>query len=201
MAAAATSAGLKLGRLGLGQLVTQGLDDGVVMIGIAGLGSAEHGGTGDEGVDPGLGDFTDVGRTNAAIDLQANIAAGRLDDLADMARLVQHVGDELLPAETGVDAHDQDQVDQIHQIVEGIDRLTPAEKRYPRAMAELGPGPHRSGDIADQLDRKVTSLGSTRNQLIAKGMIWSPNHGDTAFTVPLFDEFMHRIMPGDDWKT
>lgn len=81
-----------------------------------------------------------------------------------------------------------------------FDRLTPAEKRYLRAMAELGPGPHRSGDIAEQLDRKVTSLGPTRNQLIAKGMIWSPNHGDTAFTVPLFDEFMHRIMPGDDWK-
>lgn len=81
-----------------------------------------------------------------------------------------------------------------------FDRLTPLEKRYLRAMAELGPGPHRSGDIADQLGRKVTSLGPTRNQLIAKGMIWSPNHGDTAFTVPLFDEFMHRIMPGDDWK-
>jgi len=81
-----------------------------------------------------------------------------------------------------------------------FDRLTPLEKRYLRAMAELGPGPHRSGDIADVLDRKVTSLGPTRNQLIAKGMIWSPSHGDTAFTVPLFDEFMHRIMHGDDWK-
>jgi AAA ATPase domain len=82
-----------------------------------------------------------------------------------------------------------------------FDRLTPLEKRYLRAMAELGPGPHRSGDIAEQLSREVTALGPTRNQLIAKGMIWSPNHGDTAFTVPLFDEFMHRIMPGDDWKT
>jgi len=82
-----------------------------------------------------------------------------------------------------------------------FDRLTPAEKRYLRAMAELGPGPHRSGDIADQLGRDVTSLGPTRNQLISKGMIWSPHHGDTAFTVPMFDEFMHRIMPGDDWKT
>lgn len=82
-----------------------------------------------------------------------------------------------------------------------FDRLTPAEKRYLRAMAELGPGPHRSGDIAEMLGRDVTSLGPTRNQLIAKGMIWSPHHGDTAFTVPLFDEFMHRIMPGDDWKT
>jgi hypothetical protein len=82
-----------------------------------------------------------------------------------------------------------------------FDRLAPAEKRYLRAMAELGPGPHRSGDIAAILDREVTALGPTRSQLIAKGMIWSPSHGDTAFTVPLFDEFMRRIMPGDAWKT
>lgn len=81
-----------------------------------------------------------------------------------------------------------------------FDRLTPTEKKYLRAMAELGSGPHRSGDISEILKRKVTSLGPTRNQLIAKGMIWSPNHGDTAFTVPLFDSFMHRIMPGDDWR-
>ena len=80
-----------------------------------------------------------------------------------------------------------------------FDRLTPSEKRYLRAMAELGPGPHRSGDIANVLGRQVTSLGPTRGKLISKGMIWSPSHGDTAFTVPLFDEFMRRIMPGDDW--
>ena len=81
-----------------------------------------------------------------------------------------------------------------------FDRLTPAEKRYLRAMAELGPGPHRSGDIAEQLQRKVTSLGPARAQLIDKGMVWSPNHGDTGFTVPLFDEFMRRIMPGQGWR-
>jgi len=81
-----------------------------------------------------------------------------------------------------------------------FDRLTPLEKKYLRAMAELGPGPHRSGDIAEQLNREVTALGPTRSQLISKGMIWSPNHGDTAFTVPLFDEFMRRIMPGNTWK-
>ncbi len=81
-----------------------------------------------------------------------------------------------------------------------FDRMTPGEKRYLRAMAELGPGPHRSGDVAEVLDRKVTSLGPVRNKLMAKGMIWSPSHGDTAFTVPLFDEFMHRVMKGTDWK-
>ena len=82
-----------------------------------------------------------------------------------------------------------------------FDRLTPAEKRYLRAMAELGRGPHRSGDIAEVLGRSVTSLGPTRSQLISKGMIWSPSHGDTAFTVPLFDEFMKRVVPGDEWRT
>ena len=80
-----------------------------------------------------------------------------------------------------------------------FDRLTPAEKRYVRAMAQLGTGPHRSGDIANELNRQVSSLAPTRNQLINKGMIWSPSHGDTAFTVPMFDEFMRRIMPGDGW--
>ena len=81
-----------------------------------------------------------------------------------------------------------------------FDRLTPLEKRYLRAMAELGPGPHRSGDVALVLHRDVTSLGPVRNKLVAKGMIWSPSHGDTGFTVPLFDEFMKRVMPREDWR-
>lgn len=76
-----------------------------------------------------------------------------------------------------------------------FDRLTPAEKRYMRAMAELGAGPHRSGDIADALGAKVQTVAPTRNSLIRKGMLYSPAHGDTAFTVPLFDAFMRRIMP------
>ena len=82
-----------------------------------------------------------------------------------------------------------------------FDRLTPAEKNYLRAMAELGPGPHRSGDVAQTLKVSVTALAPRRNNLISKGMIWSPNHGDTAFTVPLFDQFMKRVMPGQDRRT
>ncbi len=82
-----------------------------------------------------------------------------------------------------------------------FDRLTPAEKRYLRAMSELGSGPHRSGDIASNLGKPVSTLAPLRQSLIVKGMIWSPSHGDTAFTVPLFDQFMKRIMPGTDWRT
>jgi hypothetical protein len=81
-----------------------------------------------------------------------------------------------------------------------FDRLTLAEKRYLRAMAALGPGPHRSGDVADALGRKVTAMGPIRAQLIDKGMVWSPNHGDTAFTVPMFDAYLRRILPGEDWR-
>ncbi|MDP3922965.1 MAG: hypothetical protein Q8Q84_06300, partial [Hydrogenophaga sp.] len=80
-----------------------------------------------------------------------------------------------------------------------FDRCTPKEKKYLRAMAELGEGPHRSGDIADCLNEKVSALAPTRSALIGKGMVWSPNHGDTAFTVPMFDAFMKRIIPGD-WR-
>ena len=60
------------------------------------------------------------------------------------------------------------------------------------------PGADRDGDVALRLSRPVSAFGPTRNQLITKGVIRSPNHGHTAFTVPLFDEFMRRIMPGDD---
>ncbi|MBL0917248.1 MAG: ATP-binding protein [Hydrogenophaga sp.] len=76
-----------------------------------------------------------------------------------------------------------------------FDRCTPKEKKYLRAMAELGEGPHRSGDVADVLGEKVSSLAPTRATLIGKGMVWSPTHGDTAFTVPMFAAFMKRILP------
>lgn len=75
------------------------------------------------------------------------------------------------------------------------DRLPPSEKNFLRAIAELGPGAHRTGDIAEMLKVKVTSLGPVRAKLINKGMIYSPAHGDLDFTVPLFDDFMIRAIP------
>ena len=74
-------------------------------------------------------------------------------------------------------------------------RMTPTERRYMRALAELGPGAHRSGDVARIYGAAVTTVAPLRSGLIAKGMAYSPAHGDTAFTVPLFDEFMRREMP------
>jgi len=75
------------------------------------------------------------------------------------------------------------------------ERLTPSEKNFLRAMADLGQDAHRIGDIADALKVKVTSLSPVRAKLIHKGMIYSPAHGDLAFTVPLFREFLIRAMP------
>ncbi len=81
-----------------------------------------------------------------------------------------------------------------------FDRLTPGEKKFLRVMAQLGPGPHRTADIANALGIKIASLGPMRAQLIRKGMIYSPSHGDMAFTVPLFDEFMIRAIPEEKRK-
>ena len=76
-----------------------------------------------------------------------------------------------------------------------FDRLTPREKDYLCALAELGTGNQRSGGVAERLGVKVQTIAPLRSSLIKKGMIYSPAHGDTAFTVPLFDQFMRRTMP------
>ena len=76
-----------------------------------------------------------------------------------------------------------------------FDRLTPSEKSFLRAMAELGSEPQRIGDIAEVLQVRASSVGPIRARLIKKAMIYSPSYGDLAFTVPLFDEFMLRAIP------
>jgi hypothetical protein len=76
-----------------------------------------------------------------------------------------------------------------------FDRLTLLQQKYLRAMAELGPGPYKTGDIAAVLRVDASNVGPVRKQLIDKGMVWTQRHGETAFTVPLFDAFMRRQMP------
>lgn len=76
-----------------------------------------------------------------------------------------------------------------------FDRLTPREKTFLRGMAQLGEGPYRTGDIAEILGTKINILGPVRASLIKKGMVYSPSHGDMAFSVPLFNEFMRRAIP------
>ena len=76
-----------------------------------------------------------------------------------------------------------------------FDRLTSLQQKYLRAMAELGPGPHKTGEIAATLGVGATSVATVRQQLVNKGMVWSQRHGETSFTVPMFDSFMKRQMP------
>ncbi|MDE2785844.1 MAG: ATP-binding protein [Chloroflexota bacterium] len=82
-----------------------------------------------------------------------------------------------------------------------FDRLTPQERNYVRAMADLGEGPYRSSTVAEKLNRNVQFFSPTRDNLISKGTIWSTTHGYIDFTVPMFDEFLRRVMPGDDWRS
>ena len=76
-----------------------------------------------------------------------------------------------------------------------FDRLTPLEQKYLRAMAELGPGPCATGRIAETLGVRAGSVATVRQRLINKGMVWSQRHGETSFTVPMFDAYMKRQMP------
>jgi AAA ATPase domain len=75
-----------------------------------------------------------------------------------------------------------------------FDRVTPTEREYMRALAELGEGMHRSAEVAELIGKTTNQLGPVRDSLIRKGMVYSPAHGDIAFTVPLFDQFMKRTM-------
>lgn len=75
-----------------------------------------------------------------------------------------------------------------------FDRLTPKEREYVIAMAKLGEGPYRSSDVADALGENVQTLGPRRAQIIHKGMIYSPAHGDIDFTVPMFEDFLVRTV-------
>lgn len=73
-----------------------------------------------------------------------------------------------------------------------FDRLTPKEREYVIAMSELGKGPYRSSEVAERLGEPASKLGPRRAQIIAKGMIYSPQYGDIDFTVPMFDDYLRR---------
>ena len=76
-----------------------------------------------------------------------------------------------------------------------LDRTTELQRAYLRAMAELGPAPQKASDVADLMGRVSTNLGPTRAELITMGLLWTPQHGYAAFTVPHFDRFLLRAIP------
>jgi AAA ATPase domain len=111
----------------------------------------------------------------------------------DVAKGPRIEGRDVVDARPEIDAY----LDQ-HFFRTRFDRCSPAEHSYLRAMADLGAGPHRTGDIAAKLGAASSEVAATRRSLIEAGMIYSQRHGETAFTVPLFDEFMKRAIPDMD---
>jgi hypothetical protein len=75
-----------------------------------------------------------------------------------------------------------------------IDRTTDAERDYMRAMAADGPGPYKSGQVSRSMGKTTTQNGTVRDSLIKRGLVFSPRHGELAFTVPMFDSFVRRAM-------
>jgi hypothetical protein len=72
---------------------------------------------------------------------------------------------------------------------------TTPERAYLRAMAELGPGVVRSGEVAELLGKKTTQVAPVRDALMKKALCFSPRFNELAFTVPMFDQFMRRWIP------
>jgi hypothetical protein len=76
-----------------------------------------------------------------------------------------------------------------------VDKTTDAERDYLRAMAALGgPGPYRSGDVSRRMGKSTTQTGMIRDGLIKRGLCYAPRHGELAFTVPMFDQFVRRTL-------
>ena len=75
-----------------------------------------------------------------------------------------------------------------------IDRTTDTERAYLRAMATLGDGPYNSGEVAAGLGKTTQQVGPVRDNLIKRGLCYSPRHGVIAFTVPMFDQFVRRHL-------
>ena len=134
-------------------------------------------------------------------------SAAALDSVVDLARgypyFLQEFGKHAWDVAAGPDVIEQGDVDAaapvaIHELDTGfyrvrLARTTDAERAYLRAMAALGPGPCGSGEVARAMARATTQVGSLRDSLIKRGLIYSPRWGRLAFTVPMFDEYVSRV--------
>ena len=77
-------------------------------------------------------------------------------------------------------------------------RTTPTGRRYLAAMAKIGTeSPSSTAEVADRLGKSTGEISMTRDKLIKLGLIYSPEYGKVAFTVPGMGEFILRAMPSD----
>lgn len=135
--------------------------------------------------------------TAAALDRAATITGG-------YPYFIQELGYAVWGLSDGPEITEQDVVD-AEELYEAkldssffrvrLDRATAKQTAYLRAMAELGPDPQKAADVAAMMGRDSTQVGTTRAELIAMGLLYTPEHGYAAFTVPHFDKFMLRAVP------
>lgn len=73
-----------------------------------------------------------------------------------------------------------------------MDRATSSEREFMKAMASLGEGAYKTSEVARKLGKKIESVGPVRSTLIRKGFVYSPQHGEVDYTVPMFDQYIRR---------
>lgn len=137
------------------------------------------------------------------VEIEADALERIMSDTQGYPYFIQEFGKHMWDAakESPITLHD---VDVARELAEAtldtsffgvrFDRITTSEREYLKAMAELGSGPHQSGDVAMAMERSAQAVAPIRSRLIQKGMLWSPTHGEVAFTVPMFDVYLKRIM-------
>jgi hypothetical protein len=67
-------------------------------------------------------------------------------------------------------------------------------------MAEFVEEPINSSDVAAALGLSLSQAAPIRDELIKKGMAYSPERGLIGFTVPKFGDYMRRALPSEAAK-
>jgi len=73
-----------------------------------------------------------------------------------------------------------------------VGKLPSAERRYLSAIAALGDGPQRSGEVAGALGKDAQDVSVVRDRLIKASLLYSPRRGEIDFTVPLCADYLRR---------
>lgn len=153
-------------------------------------------------MDPVLNPYVPgAGRRPAAVVWDDAALSHVVDRSGRYPYFIQQLGQEAWNAATGkhidVQAAELGVVSGPGQLDNGFfrvrwDRTTQAEKRYLRAMCPEGEDGSGSGEVASRLHKTSQSQSGVRNSLIRKGIVYAPDHGVVAFTVPGMAGFISR---------
>mmetsp|Transcript_28630 Transcript_28630/g.48893 ORF Transcript_28630/g.48893 Transcript_28630/m.48893 type:complete len:338 (+) Transcript_28630:264-1277(+) len=154
--------------LGVRELGAHGVD------GLLVVGRVEDGAARDEHVDARLRNLLDVLHAHAAVDLEGDVVARLVDELARLLRLRQRGGDEGLAAEARVDRHEQDDVHLVHDVLEAVERGGRVEDE-PRLAARRAHELQRAVDVRGGL-RVEGDVVSARVRKVADDPVDRRNH-------------------------